>query len=102
MEPQDVLQHLLEVEKQASSLVLDAQAEADRRIAEYEGQCKERFEAAYHTRIAEIEKEYSEHIERIKKQYTAELAAYKKELDGQAVEYREFSLLMDQLVFGSR
>lgn len=101
MSEQDVLQHLLEIENEASALVLEAQKEADRRIAEQEKICREAYEKIYKTKLSELEVEFQDNIQKVKESYAESLSIYKKELENQPVQYLAFNQLMQQLLFGS-
>lgn len=102
MSEQDVLQHLLEVENEASGLVLEAQKEADRRIAEQEKMCREIYENTYKSKLSELEAEFQENIQKVKNTYTESLIRYKKELEDQPVQNLAFNQMMQQLLFGSK
>jgi vacuolar-type H+-ATPase subunit H len=96
MDERDVLQHLLEVEAGASTLVDDAQAEADRRIAEAEKRNRARYDERYNEAAAELNREYETKIAETKEEYTRRLEAYRAGLDSMTVRGGDFFRLIEQ------
>lgn len=102
MNEQDVLQHLLDIEHGASELVLEAQKEADRRVAEQEKISREAYEQCYRAKSLELEKIYQETVAQVKEKYSSLLKKYQLELEAQPVQYQAFNELMQQLLFGDK
>ncbi|MDR1024989.1 MAG: hypothetical protein LBL56_04620 [Treponema sp.] len=97
---ENILGHLLKVEADAASLVDDAQAEADRRIAESEKQNRSRYDEEYAQKAAELDRAFEDEITRIRADYQDQLEAYRKGLDLIPVDQERFSALMDELLAG--
>jgi regulator of protease activity HflC (stomatin/prohibitin superfamily) len=95
MDEQTILRHLLEVEKSASALVDDAQAEADRRVAENEKDCRARYDAGYAREIAALEDRRSREMTAVKAEYDREMAAYRESLDALPLKRDVFFLLAE-------
>ncbi|MDR2135916.1 MAG: hypothetical protein LBO76_04800 [Treponema sp.] len=95
---ENILGHLLKIEADAASLVDDAQAEADRRIAESEKQNRSRYDEEYAREAAELDRAFEEEIARIRADYQNQLEAYRKGLDAIPVDQGCFSALMDKLL----
>jgi vacuolar-type H+-ATPase subunit H len=55
MDDEDIVGHLLKIESEAAALVLDAQAEADRRLAEAEKRSRAAYEQQYQNGLALLE-----------------------------------------------
>jgi len=91
MEGRDVLQHLLQVEKEARSLSADAAAEADRRISSREGAARERYSALYEHRVAELDAAYEAEAAAIAAEYRRQLDAYRATLDSAFVDQQRFA-----------
>jgi vacuolar-type H+-ATPase subunit H len=102
MNDTDVLQHLLEIEAQASVLVDDAQAEADRRLKSAEEQNRSFYEGQYQNLIGELEEEYHKQLEVFKSGYTKSLDEYRCSLDSMPVNTGAFSSLAFSLLFGEK
>jgi len=98
MEDNEILQHLISLEKEASSLVYDAQAEADRKISEGENENRLRFEERYAEEAELLEKNYREIILSLKNKYKLELEQYGESLKNQPVNFQAFSELAERLL----
>ena len=98
MDDNNILQHLLEIEDQAATLIDDAQAAADRRIKEAEDQNRVAYDEAYQQLSAELETEYQKAIEAVKKQYDQRLDEYTEELRGIPRQDEKFSALAFSLL----
>ena len=100
MNDTDILQHLLEIEGQAATLIDDAQAKADQRIKEAEEQNRLVFDESYQKLTAELETEYQQSVNTIKSEYNQLLDQYRSDLAGMPRQNEEFfalafSLLME-------
>jgi F0F1-type ATP synthase membrane subunit b/b' len=93
-----VLGHLLQIEAEAAALVDDAQAEADRRIAEGERQNRARYDEQYGREAAELEQGYDKEVAAVKADYQHQIDGYRKSLDAITVNRDRFSALMDALL----
>jgi len=100
MDNDEVLDHLLKIESEASALVNDAQAEADRRILEAEKQNHAAFEERYCKESERLEREFQAIKEKTRQQYQAELEAYHKKIACANPDTNRFSSLLDKLVAG--
>ncbi|MDR2631119.1 MAG: hypothetical protein LBC60_09370 [Spirochaetaceae bacterium] len=95
MDEQDVLRHLLAVEAEASALVDNAQAEADRRITEGEKQNRLVYDEEYGRETARLEGRYGETIAQIKKDYKKQLDSYRESLDAIPVHTEAFARVVE-------
>ncbi|GHV53554.1 hypothetical protein AGMMS49579_12530 [Spirochaetia bacterium] len=93
-----VLGHLLQIEAEAAALVDDAQAEADRRIAEGERQNRSRYDEQYGKEAAELEQGYEKTTAAVKADYQHQIESYRKSLDAITVNRDRFNVLMDDLL----
>jgi vacuolar-type H+-ATPase subunit H len=92
---QDVLQHLLDVEAGAQSLVNDAQAEADRRAAEAEKRNRARYEEQYTKEATLMDSRYEAGIEAVRAEYNGRLEEYRLSLEAHKPDYSAFCRLLD-------
>lgn len=92
-----VISHLLEVERQAQSLISEAEAEADKRAAEYKAKAESEFKAAHDALIVEMDKAYKEQVEAIKKAHDEEIAAYKRSIEALPQNREAFNALVRSL-----
>ena len=98
----NVLGHLLKIEADAAAMVDDAQAEADRRLAEAEKNNRARYDEEYGKEALELDKLFTEELSRIRADYQAQLEAYRGTLASIPVDQGRFSALMDDLLAGGR
>jgi regulator of protease activity HflC (stomatin/prohibitin superfamily) len=98
----DVLRHLLGVESEASALVDNAQAEADRRVAEGEKDGRARYDARYGEEAALLDGNYAGAVQAVKDDYQRQLDAYRKSLEDMPVRKDGFAALVERLLFGGR
>jgi regulator of protease activity HflC (stomatin/prohibitin superfamily) len=99
---QGVLRHLLDVEAQASSLVEEAQVEADRRVAEGEKENRARYDERYGLLAAKLNGEYEAAALAVQEDYARQLDAYSSGLSAMPVYRAAFSALAETLFFGGR
>jgi hypothetical protein len=100
--PPDVLRHLLEIESQAASLVDEAQAEADRRVAESEKENRIRYDERYGLDAAKLNEEYKTAALAVNADYKRQLDAYSSSLEAMPVQRAAFFALAERLFFGDR
>jgi phage host-nuclease inhibitor protein Gam len=100
MDNNEVLGHLLKIESEAAKLVIEAQAEADRRITEAEKHNRAVYEEQYRRECERLECELNKSKELVREQYRKELEFYKEEISSIHVDIDRFSALLDKLVIG--
>ncbi len=99
MDAQDILQHLLDVESQANILVVEAQAEAERRISEKEKTFQKEYQRRYAKKQAELETEYQKQLQRSKEEYDTLIKAYIEEIQKWPVNTTAFNHFLDSFLF---
>jgi regulator of protease activity HflC (stomatin/prohibitin superfamily) len=95
---QNVLGHLLKIEGEAAALVDDAQAEADRRVAEAEKQNRSRYDEEYSRQAGELDAAYGQEINQVRADYQDRIESYRKSLEAIATDQGRFSTLLDDLL----
>ena len=98
MEDHDVLQHLLNLDAKAAALVNDAQAEADRRIAEGEKQNRVRYDEIYTREAEALEASFTRNIAEVKEDYRKQLDLYREHLVTMPQNISAFSSLAEKLM----
>ena len=101
MDDYEILQHLLDLEKQAAVLVDDAQAEADRRVSEGEKQNRTRSDEAFAKEVELLEEAYKRNIAAVKESYRRQLDVYRESIERQPVDAEVFSKLAKELLTGA-
>lgn len=95
----DIINHLLTIEKDASSLINDAQIESEKRVSEarakYNSEYKEKYDAA----IKELEEKYQAEIDAVKTAHDKEIDSYKSELESSEKNTKAFNEVLDKLLF---
>jgi vacuolar-type H+-ATPase subunit H len=94
----EVLRHLLNLEAEAAALVEDAQAEADRRVAEGEKQSRSRYDETYAAEVAALETAFKSETTAVKEEYKKQLDTYRDSLKALPVDRAAFSALAEQLL----
>ena len=100
MEKNDVLSHLLKTESEAAALVIDAQAEADRRVEEAEKQNRVYHEEQYQKELIKLENNFQKFKEQTRRLYLEELDTYKEKISSANVDTNAFSSLLDKFITG--
>jgi regulator of protease activity HflC (stomatin/prohibitin superfamily) len=95
----DILRRLLKIESEAAVLVDEAQAEADRRVAEGEKESRSRYEARYSQEAALLDGDYARTVLSIKEDYQRQLDAYRESLNVMPVRKDAFFALVERLFF---
>jgi len=98
MENNEILQHLLEIESKAATLVDDAQAEADRRVSEGEKQNRARYDEQYAAEVATLEAAFSADIALARENYRKQLEDYHNSLKAQSLDTNAFFALSEKLL----
>ncbi|MDR2393589.1 MAG: hypothetical protein LBD93_05495 [Treponema sp.] len=93
-----VLYHLLQVEREAATLVEDAQAEADRRLAAGEQQNRTQYDERYGQEVASIDEKYATKRAALEASYQQELEGYRESLNALPVYRERFSALVASLL----
>ena len=98
MEDQEILQHLLSLEAQAAALVNEAQAEADRRVAEGEKQNRAIHDEAYAREVEGLESDYAQNLASIKENYQRQLDEYRDSLKNVTLNTGAFFSMAEDLL----
>ena len=98
MEDREILQHLLSLEKKANTLIYEAQAEADRKVAEGEKQNRTRYEESYAREVELLENDYKQNLSRIREKYRQQLELYGESLKTQSIDMQAFTSLAESLL----
>jgi len=98
MENNEILQHLLEIESKAATLVDDAQAEADRRVAEAEKQNRARYDEQYAKEVKALEEAFSRDIALAREEYRRQLEEYHNSLKALPPDTKAFFSLAEKLL----
>ena len=90
----DVIKHLLEVEKEATEMLLEAQ-----KISESRSIADSRFHKEYADVVSRIEEDERSAKEKVTENHANLIQAYKDELSALKKDSDSFNSLMDELLF---
>lgn len=96
----DDIQHLLEIEKSATSILNDAKNEADKRLIDANTKYNLEFKKSYEKISSQLEKKFKEDYESIGKKYRDELESYKTAMEAKKLNEKEFCSLLEKLIVG--
>ncbi len=94
----NVINHLLDVEKRASSMTSDAQAEADKRIAAYRTEAESDYKKQHDEILAKFESDYATRTKAIDEKHAEMIAAYRSEIQNTTQDTGAFYKLLDTLL----
>ena len=95
----DAINHLLEVEKNASTLINDAAMEAERRLSQARAKYNSEYKARYDEVASKLESEYQNNHKQIEDKYNKDIETYKESLAAKPQNSEAFSSLLDKLIF---
>jgi len=98
MDTTEVLGHLLKIESEAAALVNEAQAEADRRVADAEKKNRAVYDERFRGESERLEREFLKSKEAARQRYREELDAYKNTISSVTVNNELFSSLLDKFL----
>lgn len=100
-EEMDVIQHLLEIEREASRTLIDAQTEADRKISVARAEADSQFKQRYAEITKSLESEAAAEKQRITDLHETELNTFKENLKSTEKNSGAFNALLEKLLFAS-
>jgi hypothetical protein len=100
MVEQDVIGHLIDVERLASDLMMDAQAEADRRKAEAKEKAERLYLSEYEKTVGTLEASFAESKKKCDVARDDEYAKFARYLDSLKLDKDAFAEYLDKQCFG--
>ncbi|MCL2243155.1 MAG: hypothetical protein FWC03_01650 [Treponema sp.] len=98
MDNANTLDHLLKIEAEAAALVEDAQAEAERRIHEFEEKNRALFDELFRMEVEMREAFLKKEIEKAKIKYQQLLDDYKNEISRVSADEKHFASLFNEFL----
>lgn len=96
----DDIQHLLEIEKSATSILDEAKKEADKRLIDANSKYNTEYKKSYDKISSQLEKKFNEDFDAISNKYRGELESYKAAMEEKKLNEKEFSSLLEKLIVG--
>ncbi len=101
MDGQDVIGHLMSVEREAASLLANAQAEADRRKAAATEEASKKFKDAYERIVASAEAGFARDKKAIDERRAQALSAYQATIEAIPLSPSSFNTYLDSVFSGT-
>lgn len=95
----DIIQHLLEVESEASQMVSEAQTKADKIIADAKSQAEAEFKIQYSKVCEEIEKSELKRKNKILENRKKSISEYIERLDASEKDFAGFNKYLDSVFY---
>jgi vacuolar-type H+-ATPase subunit H len=95
----NVINHLLDVEHQASEMISGAQSEADKRIAAFRAQAETGYKKQYDEIISELESTYKTGTENIINSHIESIRQYKSDIQNIVPDKQSFNKQLDVILF---
>ncbi|MBQ6780208.1 MAG: hypothetical protein IJP62_03135 [Treponema sp.] len=97
----DIISHLLDMERNASEVLNQAQSEAEKRISAAKSRADQQFKAQYEKIVADEESRFASETSAVSQKYDADISAYKERLAASNKDIPSFNALLDTLLFAS-
>lgn len=94
-----VIEHLIEVENQASSITADAQKQAADKINSAKAEADKAYLEQFNAAVAELDKSFKNESEKISAKVSQEVDSYKEKLSKTPQDKTAFNRLLDNLLF---
>lgn len=95
----DTIKHLLDIEKEAATLIDEAKIEADKRVLRAKTEYNEQYKKEYDALTERLESEYNQNCAQINKKYEDELEDFKKSLADIPLNTQDFNKTLEQIFF---
>ena len=95
----DVIEHLLGLEHEAASLLLEAQTAADKRLIESRTKAEELYKKQHSELISSAEQVLKEECDKITKKHNEDFVSYQNKISASEKDISAFNALLDKLFF---
>lgn len=100
-EEEDVIQHLVQIEKEASETLMEAQRQADTILAEARAKSESQFKEKYAAIAQDLEQRHEEQKKIVLVNHEKLVAEYKQNLEDNQKDYGSFNELLEKKLFGT-
>lgn len=94
-----IINHLLSIEKDASSLINDAQIESEKRVAEARNKYNAEYKDRYEKTVKALEENYQKELEQVKESHDKEIQEYISSLESSEKNTKVFNEVLDKVLF---
>ncbi len=95
----DVISHLMNVENQASSLILEAQTVAEKNISDARSTAENLYKQKYEKLVNDLDSDYSDKVQKILQNKKKSFDEYQQKIQGLPQDISSFNNLLDSLLF---
>ncbi len=95
----NVINHLLQVEKESALLIDEALQEAEKRLSKARGQFNQEYKEKYDQGIAVLEEKYKQSVEQANINHEKIIADFKEGLNSKKQNPSQFNKLLENLLF---
>jgi len=97
----NVIDHLLDVERNASQLVMDAQSEAAKRITAARVEADAEYKKQYSVLSQKLEEEYHSRVSEINAEHDKSLEKYKNDVQNAEKDEKSFNSFLESVLFSA-
>lgn len=101
MNETDVIGHLIQIESEAADMLLNAQAEADKRITEAKQKADNIYKEKYENLINELENTFNQQKKQIDEEIQIKFDSYKEKITSSNQDKRAINTKLQTYIFGS-
>ena len=95
----DAIYHLLEIEKNASSIVNEALKNREEKLAEVHSEYNRLYNEKYAQVVKKLEEKYQVELQKKADEYAEDIEKYRQELEEKPQNEEAFCALLDKLLF---
>ena len=100
-EEQNVIGHLLDVEKDAEQLVFEAQSEASKRITAARVEADAEYKKQYSDLAQKLEADYQQKISNLSSEHEKTLEKYKSDVQNAEKDVNSFNSFLESILFSA-
>ena len=97
----DVIGHLIDIEREASEVLFDAQEKSDATVSAAKSEAESEFKSGYEAIVKEFEDSYDKSRGRITDEYDDLLKKFEEKIKSAPKDNSGFNSLLDDLLFGN-
>jgi len=96
----DVINHLIDIEREAADVLFDAQEKAEAMVTAAKGQAEADFKAGYDAAVKECESNFKKNCGQISDEYKGLMQEFETKIKSAPKDISAFNSILDSLLFG--
>ena len=97
----DVIGHLIDIEREDSEVLFDAQEKSDAAVAAAKSEAEAEYKSGYESIVKELESNYEQNQAKITGEYSDLLQKFEEKIKSAPKDVSGFNSLLDDLLFGN-